>query len=158
MPPPTYKKQLPGETKGLGKGGEGRKGTGRKGLLAIMDKECADEEKPTEEEEWKNLLGKAKRAKDHMAAAKADLLDAIEEAEKSKRLTKASKKDSEAVCQKVAGQEKVVKQLLVKRESMKLKKAKEVMMEAATALKACKDEAKELRALASKAGSKASKK
>ena len=123
-----------------------------------MDKECADEEKPTEEEEWKNLLGKANRAKDHMAAAKADLLDVIEEAEKSKRLTKASKKDSEAVCQKVAGQEKVVKQLLVKRESMKLKKAKEVMMEAATALKACKDEAKELRALASKAGSKASKK
>ena len=105
-----------------------------------------------------NLLGKAKRAKDHMAAAKADLLDAIEEAEKSKRLTEASKKDSEAVCQKVAGQEKVVKQLLVKRESMKLKKAKEVMMEAATAPKACKDEAKELRALASKAGSKASKK
>ena len=52
-----------------------------------MDKECADEEKPTEEEEWKNLLGKAKRAKDHMAAAKADLLDAIEEAEKSKRLS-----------------------------------------------------------------------
>ena len=50
-----------------------------------------------------------------------------------------------------------MKQLLVKRESMKLKKAKEVMMEAATALKACKDEAKELRALASKAGSKASK-
>ena len=34
MPPPTYKKQLPGETKGLGKGGGGRKGTGRKGLLA----------------------------------------------------------------------------------------------------------------------------
>ena len=94
-----------------------------------------------------------------MAAAKADLLDAIEEAEKPKRLTKASKKDSEAVCQKVAGQEKVVKQLLVKRESMKLKKAKEVMMEAATtALKACKDEAKELRALANKAGSRASKK
>ena len=48
-------KQLPGETKGLGKGGEGRKGTGRKGLLAIMDKECADEEKPTEEEEWKTF-------------------------------------------------------------------------------------------------------
>ena len=144
--------------KGLGKGGGGKKGTGRKCLLAIKDKECADEEKPTEEEEWKNLLGKAKRAKDHMAAAKADLLDAIEEAEKSKRLTKASKKDSEAVCQKVAEQEKVVKQLLVKRESMKLKKAKEVMMEAATALKACKDEAKELRALANKAGSRASKK
>lgn len=55
-------------------------------------------------------------------------------------------------------QEKEVKQFLVKRESMKLKEAKEVMMEAATALKACKDEAKELRALANKAGSRASKK
>ena len=53
-------KQLPGETKGLGKGGEGRKGTGRKGLLAIMDKECADEEKPTEEEEWKTFWERPK--------------------------------------------------------------------------------------------------
>lgn len=59
---------------------------------------------------------------------------------------------------KVTVQEKEVKQFLVKRESMKLKEAKEVMMEAATALKACKDEAKELRALANKAGSRASKK
>ena len=106
MPPPTYKKQLPGETKGLGKGGEGRKGTGRKGLLAIMDKECADEEKPTEEEEWKNLLGKAKIAKDHMAAAKADLLDAIEEAEKSKRLTEASKKTQRQFAKRWQGRRK----------------------------------------------------
>ena len=102
--------------------------------------------------------GKGQKSKGPHGCCKADLLDAIEEAEKSKRLTKASKKDSEAVCQKMAGQEKVVKQLLVRRESMKLKMAKGVMMEAATALKACKDEAKELRALASKAGSKASKK
>ena len=48
---------------------------------------------------------------------------------------------------------------LVKRTRVtKKQRVKEVMMEAATALKACKDEAKELRALASKAGSKASKK
>ena len=41
-------------------------------------------------------MAKVKRAKDHMASAKADLVDAIQAAEKSKRLTKASKKDSEA--------------------------------------------------------------
>ena len=40
----------------------------------------------------------------------------------------------------------------------KLTKAKETMVEAAAALKACKDEAKEPRAMANKAGSKASKK
>lgn len=37
-------------------------------------------------------MAKAKLAKDRMAAARADLLDATGEAEKSKRLTKASKK------------------------------------------------------------------
>ena len=55
-------------------------------------------------------------------------------------------------------QEKIVKLVLVKRETMNLPKAKEIMLDAAAALKACKDEAKELRALASKAGAKASKK
>ena len=48
-----------------------------------------------------------RQRKDHMAAAKADLVDAIQEAEKSKGLTKASK-DSEAVCQKVVEHEKIV--------------------------------------------------
>ena len=37
-------------------------------------------------------MAKAKLAKDRMAAARAGLLDATGEAEKSKRLTKASKK------------------------------------------------------------------
>ena len=36
----------------------------------------------------------------------------------------------------------MVKLVLVKRETMKLSKAKEIMLEAAAALKACKDEAK----------------
>ena len=103
-------------------------------------------------------MAKAKLAKDRMAAARADLLDATGEAEKSKRLTKASKKDSEGVCQRVAEQENMVKLVLAKRDTMKLPKAKEIMLDAAAALKACKDEAKELKALANKAGSKASKK
>ena len=144
--------------KGSGKKGGGKtKSKGKGSQLAIMDKE-KEEDGPTEEEAWKGLLAKAKRAKDHMVAAKSDLVDAIQEAEKSKRLTKASKKDSEAVCQKLVEHEKMVKLVLVKREAMKLPKAKEIMLEAAAALKACKDEAKELRALANKAGSKASKK
>ena len=50
--------------------------------------------------------------------------------------------DSEAICQKVVEQEKMVKLVLVKRETMKLSKAKEIMLEAAAALKACKDETK----------------
>ena len=62
------------------------------------------------------------------------------------------------ICQKVVEQEKIVKLVLVKRETMNLPKAKEIMLDAAAALKACKDEAKELKALANKAGSKASKK
>ena len=47
---------------------------------------------PTEEEEWKGLLTKAKIAKDHMAAAKADLVNAIQETEKPKRLTKLARR------------------------------------------------------------------
>ena len=62
-----------------------------------------------------SLLAKAKRAKDHMAAAKADLVDAIQEAEKSKTLTKASKKDSEPVCQSPRQRRSWWRQLLHRR-------------------------------------------
>ena len=55
----------------------------RKSKRQRPDKE-KEEEWPTEAEEWEGPLAKAKRAKDHMASAKADLLDAIEEAEKSR--------------------------------------------------------------------------
>ena len=49
--------------------------------------------------------------------------------------------------------EKILKQLLLKDNAMALKKAKQCLVDAGTALKSVKDEAKELRQLANKAGS-----
>ena len=150
----TWGKALPkGSGKALTKGSGKGKG---KGPLAIKDKED-EEEKPkekTEAEEWKTLLGKAKRAKDQCASVQVDCQDAIEEAEKAKRLTKQSKKDSEAMIEQLKSNEKILKQLLLKKDkAMALEKAKQCLVDAGTALKSVKDEAKELRQLANKAGS-----
>ena len=148
-------------SKGPGKTLSKGKGKGR-AQLAIEDKQGEDddeeEEKP-EEEQWKALLSKAKRAKDQAAALKADCNDALEEAEKAKRITKQGKKDTEEILQKLQCQEKVLKQILAKGDqSMSLKKAKDCLIATGSALKAVKDEAKELRQLAHKAASRASKK
>ena len=99
------------------------------------------------------------RPKDQAAALKADCNDALEEAEKAKRITKQGKKDTEEILQKLQCQEKVLKQILAKGDqSMSLKKAKDCLIATGSALKAVKDEAKELRQLAHKAASRASKK
>ena len=109
--------------------------------------EDEEEEGAPEEEQWKQLLFKAKRARDPCASVLADTTDALGEAEKKKRL------------EELKHHEKILKQILVKRESnMKLQKAKEAMADAAPSIKKRKDEAKECRALADKAGSKASTK
>ena len=147
-------------SKGPGKTLSKGKGKGR-AQLAIEDKqrEDDDEEEKPEEEQWKALLSKAKRAKDQAAALKADCNDALEEAEKAKRITKQGKKDTEEILQKLQCQEKVLKQILAKGDqSMSLKKAKDCLIATGSALKAVKDEAKELRQLAHKAASRASKK
>ena len=142
-----------GDALSKGKGNKGRK------LLAIEDKEKEDEEETPEEDQWKALLSKTKRAKDQAAALKADCKDALEEAEKAKRITKQGRKDTEELLLKLESQEKILKQILMKGDkSMSLKKAKECLIAAGTDLKAVKDEAKELRQLAQKAGSRASKK
>ena len=155
-PPPSCKGHTPG-AKTLSKG----KGKGR-AQLAIEDRQREDddeeEEKP-EEDQWTALLSKAKRAKDLAAALKADCNDALEEAEKAKRITKQGKKDTKELLQKLQCQEKVLKQILAKGgQPMSLKKAKDCLIATGSALKAAKDEAKELGQLAHKAASRASKK
>lgn len=103
------------------------------------------------------MLQKAKRARDQSAAAKAECQDALEEAEKSKRLTKNGQKDSEQINQNLQCKDKMLKQIMVKKDkSMALKKAKECLVDATSSIKAVKEEAKELRMMANKASSKSS--
>ena len=140
---------------------EGKQRQRESGQLALQGGKVEDEEEEgaPEEEQWKQLLFKAKRARDPCASVLADTTDALEEAERKKRLTKESKKDTLAMLEELKHHEKILKQILVKRESnMKLQKAKEAMADAAQSIKKRKDEAKECRALANKAGSKASTK
>ena len=152
-------------TKGNGKGGgKGKKQKGKGGgPLAIKDKEDEEEEEEeeeekTEEEEWKGLLAKAKRARDQCSSAKADCEAALEGAEKAKRMAKAGKKDTEELLQNLDKKMDLVKQVLAKKDkSMKLDKAKKLLVETGTLMKEVKNEAKELTQLANKAGSKASK-
>ena len=149
-------------TKGKGQGGgKGKKGKGD-GPLAIKDRDAedgeAEGEEKTEEKEWKEVLTKAKRARDQCQSAKADCEAAMESAEKAKRMTKAGKKDTEDLFSRLSKKMELVKVLLVKKEkSMALSKAKAILVEAAALLKEVKDEAKELNQLANRAGSKASK-
>ena len=132
---------------------EGKQRQRESGQLALQGGKVEDEEEEgaPEEEQWKQLLFKAKRARDPCASVLADTTDALEEAEKKKRLTKESKKDTLAMLEELKHHEKILKQILVKR-------AKEAMADAAQSIKKRKDEAKECRALANKAGSKASTK
>ena len=132
---------------------EGKQRQRESGQLALQDGKVEDEEEEGAPEE------EAKRARDPCASVLADATDALEEAEKKKRLTKESKTDTLAMLEELKHHEKILKQILVKRESnMKLQKAKEAIANAAHSIKKCKDEAKEWRALANKAGSKASSK
>ena len=127
-------------------------------LLAIKDKEDVGEDEKTEEDQWKELLAKAKRARDHCTSAQADCEAAMEGAEKAKRLTKAGKKDTEGLLQKLSQKVNALKLLLAKGDkAMKLDKAKKLLVETGTLIKEVKEETKELIQQANKAGSRASK-
>ena len=150
-------------TKGKGKG----KGKGKSQLLALEDGDPFDDEDPDpegqeaedEEEEWKKVLSKAKRARDQCNSMKADCEAALEAADKAKRVTKASKKDTDGLMLKLRGKVQALKQLLLKKEgAMRLTKAKQLLIDAGAVAKEVKEETKELNQLANKAGSKASKK
>ena len=77
-------------------------------------------------------------------------------AEKAKRLTKAARKETEALLSKLATKKEELKQLLAKKDKY-LDKGKKLLVETGTLLKEVKEEAKELTQLANKAGPKASK-
>ena len=122
-------------TKGFGKGGgkgKNQKGKGG-GPLAIKDKEDEEEEEEekgeeTEEDQWKQVLTKAKRGRNQCSPAKADCEAALEIAGKAKRMTKAGKKGTEEPLQNLNKKMDVVKQVLAKKDkSMKLDKAKKTL-------------------------------
>ena len=129
-------------------------------MLAIEDGDPDEEDKEekTEEEQWKELLQKAKRAKDQCNPARADCEAALDAAEKAKRVTKAGKKDTKGLLQKLATKVEAMKQLLAKKDkAMKLEKGKKLSVDTGVVLKQVKDESKELVQLAKKAGSKISR-
>ena len=149
-------------TKGMGKG------TRRREPLAIEDGNVWDdeddpenktEEEEPEEKQWKEIMSKAKRARDQASSAKADCEAALSAADKSKRLTKVGKKEAEDLMASMVAKVQVVKTLMAKGEkAMSLTKAKALLVEVSGLVKEVKNEQKELNQLASKAGSKASTK
>ena len=144
-------------TKGKGKGQPKGKGKGRSQLLALEDGNPHDDEDPDEQEgeesededeAWRKVLGKAKRARDQCNSIKADCEAALEAAEKAKRVTKATKKDADALLQKLNGKVQALKQLLGKKEkAMCLAKAKDLLLQAGAVIKEVKEESKELNQL-----------
>ena len=151
-------------TKGKGKNKSKQKGKGTS-LLAITDgspgdeENEEDEEENTEENEWKDILSKAKKARDQSTSHMADCQAALELADKSKRLTKTAKKESEDLLNAMGKKTKALKDLLAKKDQWgSLAKAKALLVDAANQMKRTKEEAKELNQLANKTNSKASKK
>ena len=151
-------------TKGKGKG----KGKGSE-LLALEDGDVDDsdeeaehkknKEEPTKEEKWKTLMTKAKRARDQCTSAMADCEAALQQAESAKRITKTSKKETETLLTKLGSHVEQLKKLLAKKEkAMGYIKGMELLVDVGVLLKETRDETKELKQLANKAGSKASTK
>ena len=149
------------EGKGKGKGSKGAltkgKGKGKKGKpaqLAIEDGTVGEEEgsdkeedPKTEEEEWKECLKKTRKARDQCVQAASNLEEEIAKANKTGRLSKASKKDAEALVHEAHEFEGKFKEILLKKDkAMSLTKAKGL-----------KDEKRELSVLANKTFSKTSK-
>ena len=150
-------------TRGKGKNKSKQKGKGTS-LLAITDgspgdeENEEDEEENTEENEWKDILSKAKKARDQSTSHMADCQAALELADKSKRLTKTAKKESEDLLNAMGKKTKALKDLLAKKDQWgSLAKAKALLVDAANQMKKTKEEAKELNQLANKTNSKASK-
>ena len=154
--------------KGLGKGHGKGKGKGKKGLgkgddkLAICDgsvddKEPSEEEDlPTEEEALEMALKKAKKARDAVCSARADLEDALEKASPHlSRKGKAGAAGLDVELGKVHGLLKGV--LQGKKKGQTSKSVQKVLEESAKVIKAAKDECKELMQIGNKAQSVASK-
>ena len=147
-----------GKGKGLGKG----KALGNvkgKSLLALEDKDKDENEKPpprpTEEEELKEAIKKARRARDQTASAQSDLEEALEKAKPSlSRQGKAAAEGWNAELGKVFHS---LKECLSGKKKVNSAQVKKLLEEAGKTIKGAKDEAKELRHLANRAPSAASK-
>ncbi len=151
--------------KGKGKDGKGKDGKGKKGkgLLALTNgEEEEEEEEPqpkTEEEEWAELLQKAKRARDQVNAARENCEAAMEKCDLAKRLSKIAQKDAETVLADLAHRLKQLKDILAKgKKAMSLENAKALLVDVMARVKECKQETKELYHAANKAKSVASTK
>ena len=139
--------------KGKGKSKKG-KGEGA-GPLAIED----GEEEKSEEQQWKELLSKAKRARDQAAVVMHHVGAALKKADLAKRLTKQAKGDTESMLEGLMRNVNVVKMILAKKErAMTFSKAKQALVDVMNKTKELREEAKELNQLANKVCSKASKK
>ena len=151
-------------TKGKGEGNKKGKGKGS-GMLALTngnpeeeEEHEEDEEEKTPEEEWKDILSKARKARDQGTSSMADCQAALELADKAKRLTKTGKAESEELLKGMNKKHNTLKDLLAKKEKWgSLARAKALLLEAANDMKKVKAEAKELNQLANKTHSKASK-
>lgn len=138
-----------GQQKGKGKG----KNKGQ-GMLAL---ENGKVEEATEEEQWKELLSKGKKARDQASKAKDDCEASLQKADLAKRLTKPAKKDTEALLDGLAKKVGALKNVLANQgKAMPLSKAKALLVDVVSKVKEVKGETKELNQLANRAGSKAS--
>ena len=144
-----------GGAKGSGKALREGPGKGKKrGLLALKDKEEEEEEEKEQnpEDELKDAMKKAKRARDLTQSQGTDLEDALVKA--SPLLTKEGKRkglEQKQELQKVLQQLKAV----CSKEHLLLTKLKDLLVEVSKCHKASKDTIKELKHLANRAPSKA---
>ena len=140
--------------KGKGKGfGKGKgKGFGKTDQKAIEDKK--DEQ--TEEEQAKDALKKARKARDSVASALNDLEDALGKA--STKLSRQGKAAAEGWNLQLKKRLAELKAVLSGKKPNQTNELKKVLEEAAKVVKGAKEETKELKALGNKAGSVASSK
>ena len=143
-----------GKGKGFGKAQSAKGGKGKPRQLALKDKEYEEEEESQDEEtSTKDVLKKAKKARDLVQSTQSDLALALEKAKASlSRAGKAAAAGLDAELGKVLTQ---LKAILSGKSSKAPNDTKKVLEESAKIVKAAKEEAKELKMLGNKAASAA---
>ena len=141
---------IAGKGHGFGKGQGKGKGKGKL-KLALEDGDPKEKEEPTEEEAHKEALKKARRARDQVASAQGDLEEALGKA--------SSKLSSKGKAAAQGWSASLTKRLAADQGSVGWPNdLKNMLEEAAKVVKGARDESKELKQLANKEGSVASKK
>ena len=141
-----------GKSCGKGKGKNKGKGGNKSSQLALEDKK---EEKP-KEEELKDALKKARKARDTVGSAVNDLEEALEKA--SSKLSRQGKAGAEGWKLQLNKVQAGLKSTLSGKKGVGSKEVKMLLEEAAKVVKGPREETKELKALANRAGSVASSK